>query len=166
MAWGTGTWLIIIACCILLVAWVRRIRRVRGVNRELALLGAKRKAVRDNMENNLAVITRYGLPGSASGMTPAEEAASFPSRETRGVPQQWFARESDGGIYDEGGEMPSLLGEMPSFYPSNQSPAVPVIERWVNNQHTPDVVTDSYHAYYDEATGEWKFHTFYDAQAN
>jgi hypothetical protein len=63
--------------------------------------------------------------------------------------------------------MPGYLsGLFELLFGYNQSPAGPVNEKWVNNQHTPDVVTDSYHAYYDEATGEWKFHTFYDAQAN
>jgi hypothetical protein len=82
MAWGTGTWLIIIACCILLVALVRRIqvriRRVRAVNRELHQHELELKAVRDKRKHNLAAITMYGAPGSDSGMTPAEEAASFP----------------------------------------------------------------------------------------
>jgi hypothetical protein len=106
---------------------------------------------------------QHAEPGSDRHLS--QEAASFAPRKTRSGPQ-WIVRESDGGIYDEGGEMPSLLGEMPSFYPSNQSPAVPVIERWVNNEHTPSVLTDSFHAVYDEGARDWKFikNVYSDAQ--
>jgi hypothetical protein len=136
------------------------------VNRELHQHELELKAVRDERKHNLAAITMYGTPGSASGMTHEEQEGAKRHKWYEGWYITGLSSGPDPHATFEGGEIEGgeIEGvEMPSFDPSNQSHAVPVKEGWVNNDFAPKPNQDTYVAVWDPKARQRRFDIFSNA---